>query len=146
MSSTAPSKPPAVAAVGRSVLVPPPPPGAPASTPAVAPSGPSTASLVSQLQSELNHIIAKATVDAPHLCGKLTAVNGLVSEVVSRWRRSTALALSNIKSYEDLISQKSIETESLTQQLREKVARPSLSCVLAGFTHTARALAGPGTC
>lgn len=84
-------------------------------------STPSTATLVSQLQADLSDVIAKAAVDAPQLCARLNGVNALAVEVVTRWRRSTALALSNIKSYEDLISQKNAELEALTQQLAGRV-------------------------
>ena len=97
----------------------------PAPTLPVAPAA-STAGLVSQLQSELQDIIAQAQMSTPELCSRLSTVSNLVVEVVTRWRRSTALALSNIKSYEDIISQKNTEVEALTQQLRERVC----ACVL----------------
>lgn len=59
--------------------------------------------------------------DAPGYYGPLGGVTNMVGEVVSRWKRSTAIALSNIQTYEDILTQKNSEAEALAKRLHDKV-------------------------
>ncbi len=90
----------------------------------------STPALVAKLQEELRELVLLCRLDAPHVGGRLEDAQLLVTEMVSRWRRSTTLALDSIKAFEDQLTRKSREAEELRRTIQSQV------CVVARYRVT----------
>ncbi len=84
--------------------------------------------IVAQLQEGLTRAIARSRTAAPSMTQSLIDAQQLVLEVVSRWRRSTTLALDSIKSFEEQLTRKNKEIDLLQKQMAAAAAvrRPSL--------------------
>ncbi len=83
----------------------------------------STPTIVARLQEELGALIARSRMSAPGLTSGLVECQSLVTEMVSRWRRSTTLALDSIKTFEDQMIKKNQEIERLNRTVAQLVRR-----------------------
>ena len=82
----------------------------------------STPAIVARLQDDLDSLISRSRSAAPALTASLVDAQQLVAEMVSRWRRSTTLALDSIKTFEDQLARKNADIERLQKQVSQLVS------------------------
>ena len=90
----------------------------------------STPAIVSRLQDDLVVLIGKSKTMAPSLTSGLLDAQQLVTEMVSRWRRSTTLALDSIKTFEDQLTRKNLEIDRLQKSVAQLVRNASAYCLI----------------
>jgi hypothetical protein len=90
----------------------------------------STPAIVARLQEDLALIVVKSRSVAPSLTPSLVESQQLVTEMVSRWRRSTTLALDSIKAFEDQLSRKNGEIDRLQKHIAQLVSTMHLAVSL----------------
>ena len=106
------------AAAGHVVTSPPPLPGLTRGDIA----GALTPTLTERLQGELASLVVRVAAESPQLTHSVRQISDMVGEVVSRWRRATALAMDAISCLEEELSRRSEQARELSARLADRDA------------------------
>ena len=80
-----------------------------------------TPQLTTQLQAGLSDVTRRIAVDAPRHVGTVRALGDAVTEVLARWRRSTALSLSGIGALENDVARMLVLIRQQNSRLKAQV-------------------------